>query len=122
MQQITIYNLSRPQNQPIRARYCASFFCQLVGLSFRRNLPQGWGLLLAQKRESRVDAAIHMLGVWIDLAVVWINTAGEVVDVKLARRWRPAYVPRHAARYVLEVAPEYIHDFEVGDKVRFEAI
>jgi uncharacterized membrane protein (UPF0127 family) len=56
----------------------------------------------------------------MDLAVVWITDAGEVVDVRLARRWRPAYFPRRPARYVLEISPERLGDYQIGDKVQFE--
>jgi murein DD-endopeptidase MepM/ murein hydrolase activator NlpD/uncharacterized membrane protein (UPF0127 family) len=107
-EQVIIHNLSRPLPQPIIARYCASFFCRLRGLTFRRQIPIHWGLLLVQKRDSRVDASIHMLGVWTDLAVIWINSAEEVVDIKLARRWRLAYLPERPARYVLELAPAHL--------------
>jgi hypothetical protein len=122
MQQVIIRNLNRPQTRLITARYCASFLCQLRGLTFRRRLPPDQGLLLVQARDSRLDSAIHMMFVWMDLAVVWINSAGEVVDVKLALRWRPAYIPKRPARYVLELVPERLNDFGVGDRVQIEEI
>jgi uncharacterized membrane protein (UPF0127 family) len=75
---------------------------------------------LVQSRDSQMDSAIHMLFMWIDLAVVWITNDGEVVDVRLARRWRPAYVPKRPARYVLELPTAHLKDFQIGDKVRFE--
>jgi uncharacterized membrane protein (UPF0127 family) len=120
MQQVHIYNLSRPQDSAIVAQYCVSYACRLRGLMFRRSLPLREGLLLVQSRESRLDAAIHMLFMWVDLAVIWINAASEVVDVRLARRWRPMYFPMRPAMYVLELAEEHLHDFEIGDQVRFE--
>jgi uncharacterized membrane protein (UPF0127 family) len=120
MKFVKIHNLSRPKPQALSARYCDSFICRLRGLTFRRSLPTNWGLLLVQNRDSRLDSSIHMLAMWIDLAIVWITDAGEVVDVRLARRWRPAYFPQRPARYVLEMAVAHLEDFQVGDKVRFE--
>jgi uncharacterized membrane protein (UPF0127 family) len=120
MKFVTINNLTHPQPLPLVARYCNSFFCRLRGLTFRRNLPDNWGLLLVQNRNSRLDSSIHMLAMWIDLAVVWITDAGEVADVRLAHRWRLAYFPRRPARYVLEMAVTHLEDFHIGDKVRFE--
>jgi uncharacterized membrane protein (UPF0127 family) len=120
MQSVNIRNTVRPLKSPITARYCASFFCQLRGLTFRKSLPATEGLLLVQSRDSRLDASIHMMFVWMDLAVVWINSAGEVVDVKLARSWRPAYVPQRPARYILELNPERLDDFSIGDRVEIE--
>lgn len=120
MRQVIIRNLSQPLSRPLMARYCVSFACRLRGLTFRRALPEDWGLLLVQEHDSRLDTAIHMLFVWIDLAVVWIDSAGKVVDLCLARRWRPAYVPKSPARYVLEMDPARLQEFKVGDEVRFE--
>ena len=122
MRVVNICNTAHPLKQPVTARYCASFLCQLRGLTFCKNLPADQGLLLVQSRDSRLEASIHMMFVWIDLAVVWINSAGEVVDVKLARRWRPAYVPQRPARYILELNAARLADFTVGDHVVIENI
>lgn len=120
-EQVLIYNLTRQNSHPIQAQYCSSFVCRLRGLTFRRNLPSDAGLLLVQGRDSRLDSSIHMLFVWMDLAVVWINNALQVVDVRLARRWRLAYLPTRPARYVLEISPERLDDFRIGDQLRFES-
>jgi uncharacterized membrane protein (UPF0127 family) len=122
MKLVTVHNLTRPNTPAIVARYCDSFLCRLRGLTFRRSLPENWGLLLVQARDSRLDSSIHMLAMWIDLAVVWITDSGEVADVRLARRWRPAYFPQRPARYVLEMAVSHMEDFHIGEQVRFEDI
>ena len=119
-EQVLIHNLTSPDTPPVQARYCSSFCCRLRGLTFRRSLPSREGLLLVQGRDSRVDSSIHMLFVWFDLAVVWINNAQQVVDIRLARSWRPAYAPARPARYVLEISPERLGDFNVGDQLQFE--
>jgi uncharacterized membrane protein (UPF0127 family) len=122
MKHVLIYNLTQSSISPVKARHCESFLCRLRGLTFRRSVSSQEGLLLVQKKDSRVDATIHMLAVFTDLAVVWINSDGGVVDLRLARRWRPIYIPKSPARYILEMAPDRLADFQVGDKVRFEEI
>lgn len=122
MKHILIRNLSQPQTSPISAAYCASFFCRLRGLTFRRSIPPDFGLLLVFNRDSRLDTAIHMMFVWMDLSVLWINSTYNVVDVALARRWRPLYIPRQPAKYVLELLPERLSDFKIGDKVVFSEL
>ncbi len=87
---------------------------------FRRRIAFKEGLLLVQARQNRLDAAIHMFGVWTDLAIIWLNNEKEVVDCRLARSWRPFYLPKHPARYILELSPERLTDFKVGDKLNFE--
>lgn len=119
---VSIRNLNRPDQSPIQVKWCSSFLCRLRGLTFRRSLTDGEALLLVQKRENRSDAAIHMLFVWIDLAVIWINSAHEVVDVQLARRWRPFYIPKAPAQYVLEMSSTRLSEFRQGDNLRFEEI
>jgi len=115
--QVQIQNQSRPLEQPLWAGYCDSFFCRLRGLTFRSRIAPDEGLLLVQGRESRLDAAIHMLGVFTDLAAIWINADGAVVDAVHAKAWRLAYFPKRPAKYVLEIHLSRITDFEIGDKV-----
>ncbi len=119
-QQVRIVNLSRPQSEPLPARFCDSFWCRLRGLMFRRSIPPHWGLLLVERQDSRMQTAIHMFFVFFDLAVVWINQAGEVVDIQRARAWRPFYAPRQPARYTLEMAAGRLGDYAIGDQIAIE--
>lgn len=118
---VLIYNQDKPDLAPIQARYCASFFCRLRGLTFKRSIPTQTGLLFAHARENRLDAAITMIGVWVDLAVVWIDSDKKVVDLVLARPWRPLYIPSRSARYFLEMNALHLTDFEIGDRLDFDA-
>lgn len=122
MLQVAVRNLTNPNISPLVVDFCDSFFSRLRGLTFRFSLDHEEGLLLVQSRENRLDTAIHMLGVFMDLTVVWINGAGEVVDVCLARRWRPIYIPKRPARYILEMASSRLEDFQIGDRVEFESL
>jgi uncharacterized membrane protein (UPF0127 family) len=119
MKTINIENKTRPLPSPLHAGYCDSFLCRLRGLMFRSSLAHEQGLLLVEKRDSRFDTSIHMLFVYMDLAVIWINSEKVVVDVLLARSWRPAYASRQPARYTLEIHPERLNEFKVGDRVEF---
>ncbi len=122
MKSIQITNLTHPDIKPILAKYCHTFFCQLRGLMFTRSLPENHGLLLVQSSESRVNASIHMMFMWMDLAVIWINKDLRVVDTVLARRWKLAYLPNQPAKYVLEANVSNLGDFNIGDQVEFTEI
>ena len=119
---IHINNLDRPSQTLLRIKYCDSFLCRLRGLTFRSGLDLASGLVLVQKADSRLDASIHMLGVSFDLAVIWINSSMQVVDKVLAKSWHLSYFPKEAAKYILEIRPEHLGDFEIGDKVTFEDV
>jgi len=102
-----------------RVRHCASFLCRLRGLTFRRTLGQDEGLLLVGRRESRTEATIHMFFVFFPITAIWLDRAGRVVDVQLARPFRPLYVPRAPARDVLEGPPSLMERVQVGDQLHF---
>jgi uncharacterized membrane protein (UPF0127 family) len=117
---IVIRNLTRPIQDPPRVRRCESFACRLRGLMFRHHLDAGEGLLLGIGRDSRVDSSIHMFFVPFDLAVIWIDSGLCVVDKRLAKSWAPAYFPARAARYTLEIHPDYFAAYNIGDRVEFQ--
>ena len=117
---ITVWNETRDERVLGHVRRCASFLCRLRGLTFRRTLGDGEGLLLVGGRESRADAAIHMFFVFFPIAAVWLDQSGRVVDAQLARPFRPLYVPRGPARDVLEGPPSLLRRVQIGDRLRFE--
>jgi len=119
---IHIHNLDNASQTPLQIKYCKSFLCRLRGLTFKRELAPTEGLLLVQQRDSRLETAIHMFFVSFDLTVVWIDSSLTVVDKVLAKSWRPAYTPKKAAQYILEIHPERWDDFEIGNKVQFEDV
>ena len=102
-----------------RARWCTTFSSKLRGFTLRRELQPGEGLVLVEKRESRINTAIHMLFVFFDLGVLWVDARGCVVDTALARPWRLSYTPRAAARYVVEAEPRIVEQVRAGDHLRF---
>jgi uncharacterized membrane protein (UPF0127 family) len=112
--------MNRRINGTLRIKYCDTFLTQLRGFTLRPDLAWDEGLILAGKRNSRIDSSIHMLFVSFDLAVIWINAEMEVVDKVLARSWKPAYFSKQPARFVLEVHPDRWDEFQVGDKVQFK--
>lgn len=116
---IHVQNLNRQIEAPAHVGYCDSFLCRLRGLMFRPHLPHDEGLLLVEKRDSRLDTSIHMFFVPFDLTVVWINSQMTVVDKILAKSWKPAYFPKSDAKYTLEIHPDRWADYEIGDQVTF---
>jgi len=89
---------------------------------FRSRLSPDEGLLLVEKRDSRLETSIHMFFVPFDLAVFWINSEMKVVDKIIAKSWRPAYLSKVDAMYTLEMHPDRFGDYEIGDKVEFKNV
>jgi uncharacterized membrane protein (UPF0127 family) len=119
---VIIHNLTNPAIQPLEAQWCESFFSRLRGFTFRSSLRSNESLVLVEARDSRLDTSIHMLFVWTDLAVAWVNSKNEVVDITLAKAWRPFYAPSHPARYVIEFHPNRHGDLKQGDRLSFDHV
>ena len=119
MQTTLIANLSHPMPQPVQAHIAASFGARLRGLMFTAEIAPQAGLLFIGSHEDRLDAAIHMAFVNYDLGIIWLNRQKTVVDLCLARRWRPFYMPRQPALYILEIHPSRLNHFSAGDHLEF---
>ncbi len=102
---------------PLRVRRCDTFLCRLRGLTFRRSLPADEGLLFVEHTASRLGTAIHMLCVFFDIGVVWLAEDGTVVDMRLAKPFRPYYAPRAPARYYLEGPPALLRWVSIGERL-----
>jgi uncharacterized membrane protein (UPF0127 family) len=102
-----------------RAKWCRSFWCHFRGLMLRRDLPDDEALLFVFRRENTSQASIHMFFMFFSIAAVWLDNEGRVVDAKLAKPWRPAYVPAKPARYLIEARPSLLERVKVGDRLTF---
>jgi uncharacterized membrane protein (UPF0127 family) len=122
MHNVQIHNLTHLLPTPISASYCKSFWSRFRGLMLHDPLRENEGALLVENADSRMDSAIHMLFMNFDITAVWINAQNEVVDVKLARKWRPAYIPQKPARYILEAHTSQILQFHIGDRIEFKNV
>ena len=120
MAYVNVINSTRPLNSLLRVRVCESFGSRLRGLTFHPPLKMGEGIVLVQARDSRIDAAIHMLGVSMDLGVVWVNAGFTVVDLIVAKKWRTIHVPKSPARYIIECRPDRLEEFKIGDELKLE--
>ena len=116
---IFLVNKNKSLDGTLRLQYCDTFLSQLRGLMFRPRLARDEGLVLVGTRDSLLESSIHMFFVPFDLTVLWVNSSMKVVDKALAKSWRPVYVSKKPAQYVVEIHPERWNDFEIGDEVQF---
>ena len=116
---IFLVNKNKSLDGTLRLQYCDTFLSQLRGLMFRPRLARDEGLVLVGTRDSRLESSIHMFFVPFDLTVLWVDSGMKVVDKILAHSWRPVYVSKRPAQYVIEIHPDRWNDFEIGDEVQF---
>ncbi|MFN2189870.1 MAG: DUF192 domain-containing protein [Candidatus Promineifilaceae bacterium] len=101
------------------ARWCDGFFSKMRGFTFRWRLKPGEGLVLVESSEGKVSAGVTMLFCFLDLAVIWLDAEGKVVDKVLAKPWRPSYMPKAPAQYVVETEPTMLEHVNEGDYLQF---
>ena len=120
-QWVEVHRIEETGRPLVRARWCSSFSCRLRGLTFRRKLNPGEGLLLVDRSESRLNASIHMWMVFFPIGVIWLDSDQCVVDAKVAKSWR-VYLPAGPAQYILEGEPSIVNGIEVGDHLGWQDV
>ena len=103
-----------------RVTLCDTFWKRARGLMFRRRLAADEAYLFVESRESVALTAIHMFFVFFPIAVLWLNQERRVVDVVLARPFRPHYAPSGPARYFIEGSPCLLEKAHIGDVMDWE--
>lgn len=104
---------------PLSLRICSTFGSRLRGFLFTSPPSLGEGLLFEYAYPSRIDTAIHMVGVPFPLAAIWLNSQQRVVDKRIAYPWQIAIIPKQAARYVVECHPQRLDQFIEGERYDF---
>ena len=105
-----------------RASVCAGFFSRLVGLQLRRRLGTEEGMIFVCNRPGRLAAAIHTMGLRFAIGVVWLDAELKIVDMKLAKPWKFAHVPKAPAMYYLEANPAILDLVQIGDQLRIDEV
>jgi uncharacterized membrane protein (UPF0127 family) len=113
--------VNQTSGQPIASRVvrCDTFWRKMRGLMFRPPLASDEAYLFVGRRESVTEAAIHMFFVFFPIAVLWLDSEKRVVDVALARPFRPYYAPAARAQYYCECVPGVLDQVAVGDQLVF---
>lgn len=121
MKTVDINNTTKPV-PPSTVKLCDTYFSRLMGLMFSKPIPKEGGIIMDEKFSSKMNAAIHMLFVNFPITVLWLDPDLVVVDKVLAKPWRPAYVPKAPARWVVELHASRMDDFAEGDHLALNEV
>jgi len=101
---------------------CVSKASRRDGLLGKSGISLDEGILMVMptgRGNSGWLSAIHMFFMRFAIAVIWIDQSHKVVHVANARPWG-IYYPPVPAKYVLEVHPDLLKRFVVGDLLAWE--
>lgn len=110
------------ESQPftiVYVKYCDVFLSKFIGLMFSRELKHDHGIILVENSETRINTSIHMMFMNYDITVLWLDKQLVIVDKVLARKWRPIYLPKMPAQYVVELHQSKFSEFSIGDQLIF---
>ena len=96
------------------------------GVLGRHSLPNSDGVLLVMPQRMALSLfhSIHMFGVPFGLAVVWLDKAGHILDLKLAKPGK-MYFPSGLftdTRYILEVHPDHFPLLQKSKQIHWEGL
>jgi uncharacterized membrane protein (UPF0127 family) len=115
MRSITIRNITNVNAVPLKLGICDNFLSRLRGLMFSRMIPSDGGLFFVNPSEDRLNSAIHMFFMNIDLLIIWADSNGRIVDKIYAYRWKTIAAPGKNAKYILEAHIDRFEDYNCGD-------
>jgi len=115
MQSFKVTNKSNEKAISLHLGVCDTFLTRLRGLMFTGSIPGDGGLLFVNPAEDRINSAIHMFFMSIDLAIIWVDSTGKIVDKVLARRWKTLAAPAENAKYIIETHADRYDEYNRGD-------
>ena len=122
---VTIKNISSGETLSKDAVVLKGAISKGLGLMGRRKTD---GALFVLRRESKMDATIHMLFMLMPLDVIWTNKNGIVVDIKRnvkptsffdIRSWK-FHTPKKKANYIIELPTGIAAKTKIDDALHFE--
>ncbi|MEN6436694.1 MAG: DUF192 domain-containing protein [Anaerolineaceae bacterium] len=117
---LTLKNETTSQSTCITLRLCNTFFLKFKGLMFQKDIKPLEGLVFDEFKDTKVNTAIHMLFMRFPIGVLWVNSEKIIVSKTYAKPWKLMYTPEKPARFVIEVHPEVLNYYQVGDKIIFD--
>ncbi len=86
---------------------------------FQKEIIPSEGLVFDEFRDTKINTTIHMLFMKFPIGVLWVNSDHVIVSKVFAKPWKLIYSSEKPARYVIEVHPEVLNYFQVGDRIIF---
>jgi uncharacterized membrane protein (UPF0127 family) len=86
---------------------------------FTKELKPDYGIIIVEKKESRINTAIHMMFMNYDITVLWLDKKMVIVDKIQAKKWALFYSSKAPAQYVVELHQSRFSEYLIGDQLIF---
>ena len=92
-----------------KLKFAKNFFERLIGLMFKKNVD--YALIFYLQKESRINAAIHTMFMFMQIDVLFLNDKKRIVDIKQKMKPWSFYIPKRKAKYIVEIPSGIIKNF-----------
>lgn len=98
-----------------RVEHAGTLIGQMIGLMFRRSIPQDYALIFDMRWEQYIG--IHMLFVPFPIDLLYLDSNRQIVDLRHMRAWTGIATSKKPARYAIEMPDGIIErlGLKVGD-------
>ncbi len=108
----------------LKVEVADTFMKKMIGLMYRESLGRNDGMLFPIAQPGILSATVTMMNMRFGLDIIWLDSAGVVVDV--AERLQPSsspfdsHAPKKIAAYVLELNAGAAHRLGIkkGDEIK----
>lgn len=80
--------------------FCDTFLSKFIGLMFSKKR----NLVFVLKKESLVNAIIHMFFVFYSIDVYWLDKDKNIIDFRKNVKPFTIAIPRKKAKYIIEIS------------------
>ncbi len=89
------------------------------GLMFKAENNFDYALVFEWKKLGRATRSLHMLFVFFEIGVLFLDEKKRVVEKAVLKPWRLNYTPRHACQTIIVLPKELISKVKIGDKLQW---
>ena len=101
-------------------KYAASFLSRARGLMLasKKKVKNGICIALPAKTDTRFKASVTMLFCFHPMEIMFVNSAGQIVEKTILRPWKINYTPAKACKYIIEAEVGAFAELEMGHHVK----
>ena len=103
-------------------KYSTSLWQISRGLMFasKKKVKKGMCLVMPSTKDVKFGSAVTMMFCFHHYEIIFVNSKFKVVDKVILKPFKSTYVPKAAAKYVVESLPNRFSMIEIGDKVEIK--
>lgn len=102
-----------------KTKFANTYFKRFKGLMFEKKENFDYALIFEFPFESRIKTSLHMLFVFFEINVVFLNSKKEVVDKTTLKPWTINYTPKKPAKFVIEAPIKTFEKIKNKDKINW---